>query len=193
MRTLTYLVASSLDGFIAGPDGSFDFFGPLDDSYVQYLSTEYPETISTPARQALGIDSPNKRFDTVLEGRGSYQVGLDAGLTDAYAHLRHLVFSRSVTESPNPAVEVVATDAVEKVRRLKQGRREGRLVVRRQHRRRRAARRDRRADRQDLPGRHRSGLPLFSGDFQSRAFTLNSSHVHDSGIAILTYVPTAPA
>lgn len=58
-------------------------------------------------------------FDTVLEGRRSYEIGLAAGITDAYPHLRHLVSSRTLTESPDPAAELVADDPVATVRELK--------------------------------------------------------------------------
>ncbi|PZG15051.1 dihydrofolate reductase family protein, partial [Nonomuraea aridisoli] len=54
-----------------------------------------------------------------LEGRRSYDIGLKAGITDAFPHLRHLVFSRTLTESPDPAVELVATDPAQTVRDLK--------------------------------------------------------------------------
>ena len=47
------------------------------------------------------------------------KVGLDAGVTNAYAHLRHLVFSTTLAQSPDPGGELVATDPVETVRQLK--------------------------------------------------------------------------
>lgn len=98
-----------------GPDG----FWPIADDYVKHLAAELPEVLPVQARSALGITDEATRFDTVLEGRRSYDIGLRAGLTDAYPHLRHLVFSRTLTESPDPAVELVATDPVAKVRELK--------------------------------------------------------------------------
>ncbi|MEU6127269.1 dihydrofolate reductase family protein [Streptomyces sp. NPDC047123] len=123
MRKLTYFIAVSLDGFIAGPDGSDptgpDGFWPVAEDYVRHLAGTYPETLPAPARAALGITAEGTCFDTVLEGRRTYQIGLDAGLTNAYPHLRHLVFSRTLTESPDAGVELVATDPVEKVRELK--------------------------------------------------------------------------
>ncbi|MCK7624828.1 dihydrofolate reductase family protein [Streptomyces sp. RS10V-4] len=125
MRKLVYLVAVTLDGSIAGPDGSDPsgpggFWTPAED-YLQHLIEEYPETLPGPARAALGVTAEGTRFDTVVEGRRSYQVGLDAGVTDAYPHLTHVVFSRTLTESPDPAVEVVGGDPVAAVRELKRG------------------------------------------------------------------------
>ncbi|MFJ1747921.1 dihydrofolate reductase family protein [Streptomyces sp. NPDC088116] len=124
MRKLVYYIAVTLDGFIAGPDGANptgpDGFWPVPDDYVRHLAAEYPETLPAPAREALSITAEGTHFDTVLEGRKSYEIGLDAGITDAYPHLRHLVFSTTLVESPDPAVELVTGDPVAKVRELKQ-------------------------------------------------------------------------
>ncbi|PBC70622.1 dihydrofolate reductase [Streptomyces sp. TLI_235] len=123
MRSLTYYVATTLDGFIAGPEGGDptgpDGFFTVSPDYLEHIVTHFPETLPGGARQALGVTAPGTRFDTVLEGRRSYQVGLDAGVTDAYPHLRHYVFSRTLTTSPDPAVELVTGDPVAKVRELK--------------------------------------------------------------------------
>ncbi|MEV0746689.1 dihydrofolate reductase family protein [Streptomyces sp. NBC_00184] len=124
MRKLVYFIASTLDGFVAGPDGADptgpDGFWPIPEDYVAHLIAEYPETLPGPARAALSITVEGTHFDTVVEGRRSYEVGIAAGVTDAYPHLRHLVFSRTLGESPDPAVEIVATDPVARVRELKQ-------------------------------------------------------------------------
>lgn len=123
MRRLVYYVATTLDGFIAGPDGADPTgpggFWPVPEDYIGHLVAEYPETLPGPAREALSVTAEGTRFDTVLEGRKSYGIGLAAGVTDAYPHLRHLVFSRTLKESPDPGVELVADDPVETVRELK--------------------------------------------------------------------------
>lgn len=193
MRKLVYFVAVSLDGHIAGPDGSDptgpDGFWPIGDDYLQHLVATYPETLPAHARAALGITEEGTHFDTILEGRRTYQNGLDAGFPNCYPHLRHLVFTRSLTESPDPGVELVATDPVATVRGLKQ--QEGkdvwlagggelagalygeidRLIVK------------------VAPLTVGSGTPLFSHrtPFEPTAWTLSDSKVLGTGTAFLTY------
>ena len=124
MRKLTYYVATTIDGFIAGPDGGDptgpDGFFAVGQDYVEHIVAEYPETLPAAARAALGVTAEGTHFDTVVEGRRSYEIGLDAGVTNAYPHLRHLVFSRTMTTSPDPTVELVAADPAETIRELKQ-------------------------------------------------------------------------
>lgn len=122
MRTLTYYVASTLDGFIAGPDGgdpSTEDFMAVTPDLVEFIATHYPETLPGPARDAMGLTEPGRVFDTVVEGRRSYEIGLAAGIDDAYPHLRHLVVSTTLGEAPAAAVEVVAGDPLARVRELK--------------------------------------------------------------------------
>jgi len=110
MRKLVYYVASTVDGFIARADGSFDCFigeGPHVTDYVASFQT----------------------FDIVLMGRKTYQVGLDLGVTDPYPSMKTYVFSRSLKESPDPRVEprveprvkIVSEDPATFVKRLKDG------------------------------------------------------------------------
>ncbi|GIF67594.1 deaminase [Asanoa ishikariensis] len=119
MRKLTYYVAASIDGFIADPDGRFDFF-PIEPDVMALMYAERPETVPTPFRSAVGLaaDEPNRSYDTVLMGRHSYTPGLEAGMTSPYDHLRQYVFSRTLT-AKDPAVEIVSGDALETVRALK--------------------------------------------------------------------------
>lgn len=122
-RRLTYLIAASLDGFIAGPNGDDptgpDGFWPVTDDYIGFLTKEYPETLPVGARDALGVTERGSRFDTILEGRRTYEIGLAAGVSNAYPHLRHLVFSTTLETLPDPAIELVRHDPVERVRALK--------------------------------------------------------------------------
>ncbi|MGW5089159.1 dihydrofolate reductase family protein [Streptomyces sp. 067-1] len=121
MRKLTYFIACSIDGFIGGPDGDASFMYPfVDEEFLGFLKEEYPETIPTQGRRALGIDDlPNKRFDTVVQGRASYDLALKEGNSSPYAHLREFVASRTLAESPDPNVEIVSADLAGRVRELK--------------------------------------------------------------------------
>ncbi|MFI1353729.1 dihydrofolate reductase family protein [Streptomyces sp. NPDC020898] len=122
MRKLTYFIACTIDGFIGDEAGDASFMYPfVDEQFLEFLKTEYPETISTGARRALGDigDLPNRRFDTVVQGRASYEVALKEGITSPYAHLREYVASRTLGESPDPHVEIIAADLVARARELK--------------------------------------------------------------------------
>lgn len=193
MRKLVYYIATTLDGFIAGPDGADptgpDGFWPIPADYIEHLVANYPETLPGPARTALSVTAQGTCFDTVLEGRRSYEIGLKAGITDAYPHLRHLVFSRTLAESPDPAVELVATDPAERVRELKRedgkdiwlvggGELAGALYGE--------------IDRLILkvaPMTIGTGIPLFSrtAAFDPRTWELTDHTVLGSGAAFLTY------
>ena len=121
MRKLVYFVASTIDGYIAAPDGSWDFF-VLQDDVTAFMKARYPETVPTHIRALIGmdIDEPGKEFDTVLMGRTTYEPALKEGVTRPYAHLTQIVFSRTMTVSPDPAVQVVADDPLDVVGELKQ-------------------------------------------------------------------------
>ncbi|WP_433713112.1 dihydrofolate reductase family protein [Nocardia sp. CA-084685] len=120
MRKLVYYVAVSLDGYIAGPAGEYDFY-PLDAEMTAWSTAQYPEFVPTHVRPhvRMAADEPNKRFDTVLMGRGSYEPGLSEGATSPYAHMRQYVISSTLGPVDDPQVEVVASDPVGLVRRLK--------------------------------------------------------------------------
>ncbi|WP_432536961.1 dihydrofolate reductase family protein [Kineococcus arenarius] len=119
MRTLTYYVGVTLDGFIAAPDGSVDVF-PVDQPVLDFIATEFPETLPTHVRGPLGVTAAGTRFDTVVMGRGTYTPALMAGITSPYTHLHQLVVSTTLPPSPDPQVQVVADDPSGLVRRLKQ-------------------------------------------------------------------------
>lgn len=118
MRKLIYYVACTVDGFIAREDGSFDCF-LTEGEHFDYLLDSFPDTIPAHLRGALGVSAGNKRFDAVLMGRRTYEVGLKVGVTSPYPHLRQYVFSRSLKESPDEEVRLVSGDAAAAVRELK--------------------------------------------------------------------------
>jgi dihydrofolate reductase len=120
MRALTYFVAVSVDGFIAGPDRADPTgYWPVSEDYAEHVVAEYPETLTGAARAALGVTAAGTHFDTVISGRRTYEIGLAAGVTNAYPHLRHVVFSRTLGLIPDPAVELLHSDPVEAVRAFK--------------------------------------------------------------------------
>ncbi|MFG2880111.1 dihydrofolate reductase family protein [Streptomyces sp. NPDC048337] len=122
MRKLTYFIATSVDGFIGAPDGDGEFFySYLDADFVEFLKTEYPETVSAAGRAHLGFaDAAPRRFDTVIMGRGTYEPGLKQGMTSPYGHMREqYVVSRSLTTPPDPQVRLISGDLAARVRELK--------------------------------------------------------------------------
>ncbi|MCG8382860.1 MAG: dihydrofolate reductase family protein [Gammaproteobacteria bacterium] len=100
MSKLIYYVASTLDGFIAHEDGSFDGFAWDDEVVSDFFNDQ-------------------KQFGTVLMGRKTYEIGLNEGKTSPYPDMRQIVFSKSMSTSPDPEVELVASDPVEFVKALK--------------------------------------------------------------------------
>ncbi|MFI1441021.1 dihydrofolate reductase family protein [Streptomyces fructofermentans] len=121
MRKLTYFIACSIDGFIGDPSGDAQAMYPfVDEEFLAFLKEEYPETISTPGRRAMGLDHlPNRKYDTVVQGRVSYDIALEMGVTSPYAHMREYVASRTLGESPDPNVTVVSEGLLGTVRALK--------------------------------------------------------------------------
>ena len=117
MRSLTYFVAASLDGFIADADGGFDMF-PVVGDHIDYIVDEFTDTLPRPAQQALGVTADRSRFDAVLMGWHTYDVGASVGLTSPYPHLDQYVFSRAERAVPDD-VTLVPGDPVATVRELK--------------------------------------------------------------------------
>ncbi|MGW4233895.1 dihydrofolate reductase family protein [Streptomyces sp. NPDC004980] len=190
MRKLTYFVACSIDGFIGDPGGdASSMMAFVDEEMLGFLTSEYPETISAQGRELLGFgDVKNRRFDTVVQGRGSYQVALDIGLTSPYGHMREFVASGTLRESPDPNVELIADDLVGRIKELKAedselgiwlcggSRLAGELI-----------------DEVDelviktYPQVYGSGMPMFGADFAVTDFALENVRTFDNGVLVRTY------
>jgi len=125
LRKLSYYVGLSLDGRMAGPGGEYDFY-PFGDegqaaAYLAGTNALYPDTVPTAMREGFGLTGvPNRRYDTVLMGLGTYRPALDAGITSPYAHLRQYVVSSSLDPAAHPDVTVVRGEPLALVRELKQ-------------------------------------------------------------------------
>ncbi len=83
------------------------------------LIAEFPEMFPGHLRESLSITAENQRFDTVLMGRSTYEVGQAVGITSPYPHLRQVLVSSSTSSPPDPAVEVIADGAAAWIRALK--------------------------------------------------------------------------
>lgn len=190
MRKLTYYIACSIDGFIGDPGGDGSaMIRFVDEEFLAFLKAEFPETVPTHGRRALGMDDlPNRRFDTIIQGRGSYDLALKEGITSPYAHLREYVASTTLTESPDPNVEIIADDLVGKVRELKVEEGEfgiylcggskvagelldeiDELVIK------------------TYPLVYGSGMPMFAAGFALSEFTLESARTFGNGALVSMY------
>ena len=106
MRKVVYGAACSLDGFIAGPDGSLDWLHWSDD--VNRIMSEYWSNT-----------------DTLVMGRKTWEdaarYGSGGGNTGMPGITRSYVFSRTLQDIDAPGVELVKGDAGAFVRELKKG------------------------------------------------------------------------
>ncbi|MEV6768054.1 dihydrofolate reductase family protein [Nocardia sp. NPDC051030] len=118
MRKLTYYVAATIDGFIASENGSVDFF-PVGGDHGPAIIAQYPETLPTKVREALCVDKPSTTFDTVIMGRKTHDFGVRTGTSSPYSHLRQFVVSTTLPEPPAPDVELISSDPLGRVRKLK--------------------------------------------------------------------------
>ncbi|MBA9007570.1 dihydrofolate reductase family protein [Thermomonospora cellulosilytica] len=186
MRRLVYYVGMSIDGFIAGPDGEVDFF-PVTPDVLEFFREDYPDVLPTHVREQLGIDADNRNFDTVIQGRRTYEPALEIGVTSPYAHLRQYVVSGGLGGSPDPAVEIVSGDPLARIRELKAE--EGRDIY--------LAGGARLAgtllpEIDDLviklyPVVAGTGIPLFGADFSPVHFELTGTRPLEGGMVVLTY------
>lgn len=170
MQDLTYYIASTLDGFIAREDGSFNDFLFDEKLFADFFSA---------------IES----FGTVLMGRKTYEVGLREGKTSPYPGLEQLVFSRSMEKSPDANVELVQEGALDRIRALKEEDGKGIWLCGGSH----LATQCLEAGLIDKlvlklnPIVFGRGIPLFEGHLDLSAFEFTESQTYPSGVVVLDY------
>ncbi|WP_373511227.1 dihydrofolate reductase family protein [Persicitalea sp.] len=103
MKNIVYYVAISLDGFISGENGDSSGFKAKGNGVDKYLSDL-------------------AAFDTVIMGRNTYEFGYKFGLKPgqaAYPHMKHFIFSDSLTfveQDEKVKVLPIQLEEVEKIR-----------------------------------------------------------------------------
>lgn len=186
MRTLTYFIATTLDGRIAAADGSFDFF-PFNADYGQALAAEWGDAFPTAFHDAFGTTPPATVFDTVVMGRGTFEPAIQAGQSDPYAHLDTYVYSSTLDPAEYPDVTIVASDPVTHMQDLKGadgggiwlcggGRLAANLIGE--------------IDRLVLklnPVTIGNGRPLFDGRLDPQAWRLDATHTFELGVLLVEY------
>ena len=86
MRELVYSVATSLDGFIAGPNGEYDWI-------IQDPTVDFGEVF--------------RQFDTVLMGRICYEGMLRFGRSPKELGMKAYVASTTLNATEHPAVSII--------------------------------------------------------------------------------------
>ncbi|HEX9187874.1 MAG TPA: dihydrofolate reductase family protein [Vicinamibacteria bacterium] len=99
MRRVRYGVAMSLDGYIAGPKGEYDWIVMDPD---------------------IDFGALMGRFDTFLVGRKTWEAMRAQGEAGRTPGIEHVVFSRTLKAAEHPGVRVVSGDAGAAVRALKE-------------------------------------------------------------------------
>lgn len=97
MRRIRYSVAMSLDGYIAGPNGEYDWIEMEPGSGAEYFKAFYAQ------------------FDTALMGRKSYE---HAG--GGVSPFKTYVLSRTIRPGKHGKVTVLGADALERVAALRE-------------------------------------------------------------------------
>jgi dihydrofolate reductase len=96
MRRVRYQVACSLDGYIAGPDDTFDWITP---------------------EPTFDFDALYAQFDTLLMGRRTYEIVRDSG--QDFGGREVIVASRSLEDDAHPGIEIVSQGLEERIREMR--------------------------------------------------------------------------
>ena len=99
MGQIWYCVAMSLDGFIGGPHGEYDWI---------------------PSEPEIDWGAFMSRFDTVLMGRRSYEAALAGPSAGTMPGMRTYVFSRTLKPEDHPNVPIVSDTISETLESVRQ-------------------------------------------------------------------------
>ena len=97
-RRVRYLVATSLDGYIAGPNGEYDWI---------------------PTDPDIDFAAIADRFDTLLIGRKTYEPMASAGPAESWPGMTSYVFSTTLRPEDHPDVSLVRENAADCVADLR--------------------------------------------------------------------------
>jgi len=100
MKRLRYSVAMSLDGFIAGPKGEYDWIVMDPDFDWKALYGQ---------------------FDTLVMGRGTYDTMRERGMSPKGMGMKALVVSTTLRPEAHPEVTIVGRNVAEAIAELKTG------------------------------------------------------------------------
>jgi dihydrofolate reductase len=98
VRRLRYEVAMSLDGFIAGPKGEYDWI--IEDPTIDF-------------------DEWYRQVDTVVMGRGTYETMLAAGQSAASLGMKVFVVSTTLRAEEHAGVTILSSGVAEAVAEMK--------------------------------------------------------------------------
>jgi dihydrofolate reductase len=174
MRPVRYNVAASLDGYIAGPDGEFDWI-PVDPS--------------------VDFAALFERVDTVLLGRRSFEVVQQGGAAPWPAGTRVYVFSRTLREEATPAVTVVREEAGATVAALRSEDGDGEIWLFGGGELFRSLLAEGQVDRIEVtivPILLGAGVPMLAPDSVRTELRLLDTHVYPSGMVTLSYAVRLP-
>ena len=168
MRRVRYNVAATLDGFIAGPAGEFDWI---------------------PEDPTVDFAALFANVDTLLLGRRTYEVARAHGAPPWGPTMRAYVFSRTLRPEEHPDVTVVAGDPAATVASLRAepggeiwlyggGELFGALL---------AARQVDSVEVTVVPVLLGAGVPLLAGGPGRTSLALRHSHIYPSGMVALHY------
>ena len=100
LRRLIYYVATSVDGFIAHPCGTWEGFVTEGEH-----ATDYLDELRT--------------YSAVVMGRATWEIAPKMGVPDPYPYLETFVFSRTLHSVEHPNVRLIREDAVSYIAAMK--------------------------------------------------------------------------